>query len=142
MWLETFIRPQRKPRTWPGQTIHKYVLPAIGKEPLADLAPELIQEVINYHHERGCQRTAALIRTILRAAFKRAVKLKRMAWNPVDSLDTVNVSAKEAGVFSAEQAEKFLKAAENHRLEALFWVAIGMGLRKGELNGLYARHRA
>jgi integrase len=138
MWLETFIRPRRKPRTWASyhHTIHKYVLPAIGKEPLSDLAPELIQEVINYHYERRRQRTAAYIRTILRGAFERAVKLKRMAWNPVDALDTVTVSARETEVYTAEQAEKFLKAAESHRLEALFWVAIGMGLRKSELCGL------
>src|SRR5262249_505896 len=43
---------------------------------------------------------------------------------------------KEMKVYSAEQAEIFLKAAENDRLEGLFWVAIGIGLRKGELGGL------
>jgi integrase len=111
-------------------------LPSIGNERLADLAPELIQEVINYHYERGRQRTAAYIRTVLRAAFKRAVKLKRMASNPVDALDTVNVVVAETEVFTAEQGDAFIKAAENHRLEGLFWLALAMGLRKGELCGL------
>lgn len=137
-WLETFIRPHRKPRTWAGyhQMIHNYVLPAIGKQPLADVAPELIQAMLNYHTERGCARTAALIRAILHAAFKRAVKLKRMSWNPIDALDSITVTSKETAVFTAEQAEALLKAAAGHRFEALFWLALGLGLRKGELCGL------
>jgi integrase len=137
-WLDTFVRPRRKPRTWASYhyTIHKHVLPTLGKIPLAKLAPELIQEIVNEHYEQGHQRTAAYIRSILHAAFKRAVRMKRMAWNPVDSLDTVSVSSKETEVYTAEQADQFLEANESHRLEALFWVAIGMGLRKGELTGL------
>jgi integrase len=137
-WLELFVRPHRKPRTWASyhQTIHTYVLPAIGNERLADLAPELVQAMLNYHVERGRKRTASYIRTVLRAAFKRAVKLKRIAWNPVDALDTVSVAAKETEVFTGEQAEAFLAAANGHRLGALFWLALSMGFRKGELCGL------
>jgi integrase len=137
-WLDTFVRPRRKPRTWASyhHTIHNYVLPSIGKVPLAKLAPESIQEIVNEHYESGRQRTAAYIRTVLRAAFKRAVKLKRIAWNPVDALDTVSVEVAETEVFTPEQAEAFLEAAKTHRLEALFWLALGLGLRKGELCGL------
>ncbi len=134
-WLETFIRPHRKPRTWGSyyQTIHKYVLPAIGREPLSDPAPELIQQLINYHSARGRQRTADYIRTILRTAFARAKKLNRIAWNPVDSLDAVNVAPAETEVFTVDQAEAFLRAAAPHRLEALFWFALGLGLRKRQV---------
>ena len=138
MWLEVFIRPHRKPRTWASyhHAIYAYVLPAIGNEKLSDLAPELVQSVLNYHVERGRKRTASYIRTVLRASFRRAVKLKRIAWDPVDALDTVSVTAKETEVFTAEQAEAFLTSAQDHRLEALFWLALSMGLRKGELCGL------
>lgn len=137
-WLETFIRPHRKPRTWASyhQTIHTYVLPAIGREPLRDIEPESIQQLINYHYERGRQRTADYIRTVLRAAFQRAVKLHKVSWNPIDALDAITVTPKETAVFTAEQAETFLKSAAGHRLEALFWIALGLGLRKGELSGL------
>lgn len=137
-WLDTFIRPIRKPRTWASyyQTVHTYVLPAIGHIPLADLPPESIQAILNYHTERGRQRTAAYIRTVLRAAFKRAVKLQKLSWNPVDGLDTVRVAPKETQIFTAEQAEVFLNATKNHRFEALFWIALTLGLRKGELAAL------
>ena len=137
-WLDVFIRPHRKPRTWASyhQTIHAYVLPAIGNEKLSDLAPELIQALLNYHVERGRKRTASYIRTVLRAAFKRAKKLERIARNPVDGLETISVAAKETEVFTAEQAEAFLASAQDHRLEALFWLALSMGFRKGELCGL------
>jgi integrase len=137
-WLETFIRPRRKERTWAGyhEAIRNHVLPAIGKQPLADPPPELIQAMLNYHVERGCERTAQLVRAILHAAFKRAVKLHRMPWNPIDALDPITVTPKETAVFTAEEADAFLKAASGHRLEALFWLALGLGLRKGELCGL------
>jgi integrase len=139
-WLETFIKPHRKPKTWSSydQVIHTYVLPAIGKKPLASVAelPELIQAMLNYQVEIGHKRTAELTRVILHVAFKRAVKFKRIAWNPIDALETIRVVPKEMEIFNPDQAETFLKSVENHRLEGLFWVAIGMGLRKGELGGL------
>ena len=112
------------------------ILPAIGSESLASVAPESIQALLNYHHGRGRQRTAAYIRAVLRAAFKKAVKLRRMPWNPIDALDSIRVEERETEVFTAEQADAFLQAAASDRLEALFWVAISLGLRKGELMGL------
>jgi integrase len=138
-WLDTFIRPHRKPRTWASyhNTIQNYVLPAIGNEPLVGVAPELIQELINYHHGRGRQRTAEYIRSILRTAFKRAVKFKRMPWNPIDALDAVTVKKKQkTGVYTVEQVNTLLQAAAGHRLEAAFWLGVGLGMRKGELIGL------
>jgi integrase len=138
-WLESFIKPpKRKARTWASyhQVLHKYVLPEIGKDPLTPPAPEGILNIINHHSDRGRLRTAAYIRTVLRTAFKRAVKLKRMPWNPVDALDTVTVPEAEMETYTAEQAEAFLRAAEKHRLEGLFWLALGLGLRKGELCAL------
>jgi integrase len=137
-WLDVFIRPHRKPRTWASyhQTIHTYVLPAIGREKLSDFAPELIQAVLNYHVERGRKRTASYIRTILCSAFGRAKKLEHIARNPVDGLETISVDAKETEVFTAAQAEAFFAAAQDHRLEGLFWLALSMGFRKGELCGL------
>ena len=81
-------------------------------------------------------RAHGTISTRLNTAFKRAVKLHRMPWNPIDALDPITVTPKETAVFTAEEADAFLKAASGHRLESLFWLALGLGLRKGELCGL------
>ena len=44
---------------------------------------------------------------------------------------------KEIVPFNADESKKFLAAVEGDRLEALFVVAVAVGLRKGEVLGLY-----
>jgi integrase len=40
-------------------------------------------------------------------------------------------------VWNAEQVRRFLQVSEGHRWDALFYLAVTSGLRKGELTGLY-----
>ncbi|WP_254906591.1 tyrosine-type recombinase/integrase, partial [Clostridium tyrobutyricum] len=39
-------------------------------------------------------------------------------------------------IFTLDEQNRFIKAVENHRLRALFLLALGTGLRQGELLGL------
>jgi integrase len=66
----------------------------------------------------------------------KAVKLKRIGSNPILATDAVGYAPKETAVFDAEQGKRFLLAAENERLGALFVLSISLGLRKGEVTGL------
>ena len=85
---------------------------------------------------RNPRQTADYVRTILNTPFKRAVKLKRMPYNPMEGVETVNAEPKETAVFSPEEAACFLEAAAEHRLGDALRLLLSLELRKGELMGL------
>lgn len=134
-WLEEFIRPNRAPRTYSSyyNVLRLHLSDKIGKLPLARLAAEDVQRQLNYvatTQEHG--RTADLLRAVLRSAFSKAVRLRRMDTNPVLGTDPVNYTPQETATLTADEAIRFLEAAENDRLGALFIIALSLGLRKGE----------
>ncbi len=138
-WLEEFIRPVRAPRTYISyyDVLKLHLSDRIGKIPLARLAPEDVQRQLNYvasTQKHG--RTADLLRAVLRSAFNKAVKLRRMDMNPVLGTDPVNYTPQETATLTADEAIRFLEAAEHDRLGALFIIALSLGLRKGEGIGL------
>jgi len=73
---------------------------------------------------------------VLRSSFNQAVRLNRLKTNPVLATDPIHRVEPESAVFTAGQALVFLDAAKDHRLGALFPVALSLGLRKGEVTGL------
>jgi integrase len=56
--------------------------------------------------------------------------------NPVTLTRSVRVPHSEAGWLTQEQARRLLDVVRSDRLEALFTVALGLGLRQGEILGL------
>jgi integrase len=138
VWLEDFVKPNRAKRTHKSyhDVLALHLPEEVGKVPLAKLAPETLQRLFNTVAGGGHGRTAELLRVTLRAAFNRAVKLRRMECNPVLGTETPKYMPKETATWTAEQAGRFLDAAECVRNGALFVAALSLGLRKGEAIGL------
>jgi integrase len=67
---------------------------------------------------------------------KQAVRWNLIPRNPCDAVEPPRVGRKEMTAYTPEQVQQLLKAAEGHRLEALFVLAVTSGLRQGELFGL------
>jgi integrase len=80
LWLDEFIRPNRAPRTYRSyyDVLKQHLSERIGKLPLEKLAPEDIQRQLNMIAGEGRARTAELLRSVLRSAFNKAVRLRRM----------------------------------------------------------------
>ena len=72
----------------------------------------------------------------LHCALKQAVKEGLIGHNPMDAVERPKVETQEFHIFTEEQARTFLAAAKGHPYEALFYLALTTGLRKGELLGL------
>jgi integrase len=135
--LETFIRPNRAPSTYEGyhRLLKQNVPDSIAATPLTRLAPETLQQHLNgIAAQHG--RTAELLRSVLRSAFNKAVKLHRLETNPVLGTDAVQYKHLETTPFASEEAQRFLRAAEGDRLGAAFTIAVSLGLREGEVCGL------
>lgn len=75
-------------------------------------------------------------RTVLRAALNQALRWGLVARNVAALVDPPRVTRKEVEPFTLDEARAFLAAVKGDRLEALYTVALALGLREGEALGL------
>jgi integrase len=81
-------------------------------------------------------RRVQYIHAVLRRALNRAVKAGYVGRNVALLVDPPRVPHKEIEPLTPSQARVFLKAIDGNRLEALYSVALALGLRQGEALGL------
>lgn len=80
-------------------------------------------------------RTVKHCRDTLRAALNVAIEWNLIARNPASCI-TVKQMRRRATIYDQEQAAAFLDAIYGERLEALYWLALCLGPREGEILGL------
>lgn len=115
-----------------------YLIPHLGAVKLAKLTPLHVQGLLSTLEAAGtsarCQQMAAIqIGTACRAA----VRLGMLAANPASAIRKPRPVETEFTVWTAEQAQSFLKSTKCDRLHALYALALGTGMRQGELLGLW-----
>jgi integrase len=74
--------------------------------------------------------------TLLSTALRHAVRLRLIPFNPAADIPKAKPGEKDLEFFTAAQAQAFLAAASQKRLYALFALALGTGMRQGEILGL------
>lgn len=138
-WLEQVVKPTKRPRTYDN---YKYVVdlhikPTIGKHRIEKLSQQQVQAMLNTKPAAGLAAgSVANIRRVLRAALNQAMRWDLVARN-VATLTTLPKSEPFEGyALNADEVTQLLVAADGERLEALYWVAISLGLRQGEIFGL------
>lgn len=138
-WLEDVVRPSVRPRTYQSyrQLVRLYIDPSLGRHQLTKLEPQHVQAMMNERLASGLSpRTVNYLRAILRRALGQAVKWGTLPRNVATLVDPVRGKAAEITPFTLPQARQFLAAASGDRLEALYAVAVALGLRQGEALGL------
>jgi integrase len=73
---------------------------------------------------------------VLRNALNRAIRWDYIQRNPAAHVDGPRIEQQEIQPFTREEAQQFLRVIKGDRLEALYSVALTMGLRQGEALGL------
>jgi integrase len=138
-WLEDSVKPSVRPKTY---TSYEYIcrlhiIPSLGRQPLVKLAPVHVQGWMKEKREAGLSpRTVAYGRVVLRRALGQALKWGMVARNVASLVDPPRTTKAEIQPLTPTQARAFLETVQGHRLEALFTVAIALGLREGEALGL------
>jgi integrase len=140
-WLDT-VKASIRPRTW--QRYESYVrlhaTPVIGKVKLTRMTPDHLQGLYQNRLAAGLSpQTVVHLHRMLHTAFKRAVRFNLAQRNVADLLvreDLPRVARREMRTLSAEQVRRLLAAARGDQLEALYVLAITMGMGEGELLGL------
>ncbi len=114
-----------------------YILPALGKLRLQAVVPAHIRQLyLRLQMEGKGARTIQLVHVTLRCAFAQAVKEGLIGYNPLEAVDRPKVETKQFQIFTEEQARKFIMTAKGHPYEALYYLALTTGMRKGEILGL------
>ena len=108
----------------------------IGGTGLRNLKPLHIQAALHAISEKNGTPSANNCRRVLFNAMKQAVRWQLLTRNPVEAVDPLKEVRREAKIWTAKEAARFLDAAESDRLYALYYLAMATGLRRGELLGL------
>lgn len=138
-WLKTAVEPALAPKTVSSyhDIVRLHIEPDLGCYQLRKLAPQHVQDLVDHKQEAGLSpRTVAYIRDVLRIALNRALKWGLVSRNVAALVDVPRRTKHEPQPFTPEEARAFLEAARSDRLEALYTVALALGLRKGEATGL------
>ena len=134
------------PRTADGyyRNLRKHVFPLFGKKFLTEIEPgELDMHFVELRKVYAAS-TVNAIRTAMSSVYKCALKQRRVTYNPVahtlkarkGPLDVTQVQVP----WSLEEIEAVLEASVDTPLEMFFTLAIGTGMRLGEMLGLRWEH--
>lgn len=117
--------------------IDGYLVPAFGPVRLEQVSPAMVQRWLTEQKtEHGARRRVELAHAALRSALSDAQRLQLVAINAAMLVKVPKATKRPITPLNVDQAKTFLAAAEEHRLGALFSVALACGLRLGEATGL------
>jgi integrase len=117
--------------------IDRYLVKAFGPLRLEQLSPLLVQRWLTQHKtEHGARRRITYAHAVLRSALSEARRLQLVTINAAELVTVPKPTPRTIAPLSVEDATRFLKVAKQHRLGALFSVALACGLRLGEATGL------
>ena len=140
-WLQDSVRPTVRPKTYTSysQLVSVHIAPALGAVPLAKLDPPRVQRFLNDKLQEGriSARTVQYLHAVLRAALGQALKWRLVQVNVATLVDSPRVERPEVRSVSPGDARTLLEATHGDRLEALYTLALAVGLRQGEALGLH-----
>jgi integrase len=141
-WLEEVVKPSVRQWTFAGYEVHirLHIKPTLGAIPLDELAPLDVQRWMNRKVGEGLSaKSVRYMRGTLRAALNQAIRWGMISRNVAMLGDPPRGSPYDIRPLDPDEARQFLAAIRGDRLEALYSVALALGLRQGEALGLQWR---
>jgi integrase len=139
IWLSEVAKPSVRHWTYKGYEVHVrlHLKPALGRLPLDRVEPTHVQSLLNAKLKSGLSpKSVRYILGTLRTALNQANRWGYISRNPAALVDGPRVERYEIQPLSLDEARTFLAAIKGDRLQALYSVALTMGLRQGEALGL------
>ena len=138
-WLENVAKPTVRPSTWESYAalVRLHLSPALKRVPLSKLTPQHIRGLLKDKTDVGLStRRVQYIHAVLRSALNTALRDQLVVRNPAALVKPPRVVGKEVQPLTTVEARRFLESVKGDRLEALFTVAVSLGMRQGESLGL------
>jgi integrase len=138
-WLIDAVKPRVRAWTFAGYEVHVrvHIKPVLGRVALEKLSPQHVQYLLNRKLEEGLKpKSVRYLRGTLRTALNDAVRWGLVSRNAAALVDGPRVERYDIQPLTPTEARAFLDSINGDRLEALYSVALTMGLRQGEALGL------
>jgi integrase len=139
-WLK-YSKDKWSPKTYTSN-VHwcDVIKKIIGHIKLQDLNVKILEDFYQEIHQKTTysDKTIQHLYTIINTALKRAIIWGYITTNPNSFIEKPKVRKKEIQCYSPEEVEKLLNVLKNEPLkyQALIYLAIDSGARRGELIGL------
>ena len=134
------MQPTVRERTYRsyGDLVRLHITPEIGRIPLAKLSPQDVQAFVNRKLDSGLSpRTVQYMHAVLRRALGQAERWGTVPRNVARLVSAPRVPRSTTEPLTPDEARRLLDTVRGERLEALYTVAIAVGLRQGEALGLH-----
>lgn len=138
-WLEDAAKPTIKITTYYSYRgiIRNHIKGYIGGVALAKLTPTHVQGMYaEMERNKASARLRQLTHAVLHRALRQAVRWGLVLCNVCDAVEPPRVRRVETSPLTPEQVAKLLKESRLNRLHALYVLAVGSGMRMGEMFGL------
>jgi integrase len=141
-WFESAKRKMRPRSSESFEIIIRlHLKPGLGHLLLGQLDAQQVEAFLDRKLESGlAPQTVAHIRMVLKLALKKALKREMVKSNAAVEADPPPIPRPDIQPLDDAQSSQFLAAVKEERLEALFVLAINLGMRRGEILGLPWRH--
>ncbi|HEY6379198.1 MAG TPA: tyrosine-type recombinase/integrase [Candidatus Dormibacteraeota bacterium] len=137
-WLANRER-SLKPSTFRNYSgiVDHHLIPELGRIRLERLRAEDVDAMLQRRLKAGSSAARVHdLRSVLRAALGPAVQRRLVTFNAAELTDPVRQDERRVTSLQPEEARQFLDSLQGDRLEALYRVALAVGLRRGEALGL------
>ncbi len=137
-WLETFavnLKPRIKnDYAW---VVQRYIKGTrLGRRKLNQLTPADVQDWVNDLHTQVTAQTVRGAHARLHKALVVAIRQRYITRNVADDIELPSVRPPPITPLDFQQARALLTYLKGHRWEAIYWLALNLGMRQGEILGL------
>ncbi len=138
-WLEEIVKPKREPTTYEGYEIavRLHIKPYLGGAALLELEPEHVELWLGELEKQGTgARTRQVAFARLRTALGVALGRGHVRRNVAALVERPKVARRKHPAPNLDDLRQLLKLAVADRHGVLVFLALGLGLRRGEVLGL------
>lgn len=146
-WLATYAKNSVTPKTYERYEDHilRHIVPALGHVPLSKLTPMQVENFYAARRSGGrldgragglSERTLLHMHSVLNLALKCGVRWQVLARNPMEGVTRPKATSTEMKCLSSQDASHLLELAKTTPHYTLLCVALGTGMRRGEILAL------
>lgn len=139
VWLNTHKKRRIKESTYVRYMgiYELYIKKKFGKRKVEEFSPILIEKLLqDMADDDYATKTIQDVYNILNAMFKYAVHNRMIMYNPCDGVEVPKTKKKPIRVLTIDEQKEILEHAKGKLQENLIIIALGTGMRIGELLGL------
>jgi integrase len=138
-WLQDWADSNVSNKTWTryAQLLRKHLCAHVGSVPIQKLRATDLQKIYaTMAKDELADRTRLNLHRVVSTMLKHAVQWGVVARNVTTMVDAPRVKAREVEILSPEQIQSALASLRSPELKTIAAVALGTGLRRGELLAL------